>query len=150
MYTSGTTGDPKGVLISNESIIALLAGVKRLLESVNEKVIFFSNFCISYLYAWLYRESLKCMFFFFYFSVFLLTFHWCFLNGLSGYNVWGMIIQFWYCDCQFSVILSLPCPTPLFFLLCSWLKRMYTFHIFLLHISLIGSLRSYLYGMVPP
>lgn len=38
MYTSGTTGDPKGVLISNESIITLLAGVKRLLESVDEKV----------------------------------------------------------------------------------------------------------------
>ncbi|WVZ09296.1 hypothetical protein V8G54_013826, partial [Vigna mungo] len=37
MYTSGTTGDPKGVLISNESIITLLAGVKRLLESVNEQ-----------------------------------------------------------------------------------------------------------------
>ncbi|KAJ6308008.1 hypothetical protein OIU76_017724 [Salix suchowensis] len=36
MYTSGTTGDPKGVLISNESIVTLLAGVKRLLESVNE------------------------------------------------------------------------------------------------------------------
>nr|AFD33346.1 acyl-activating enzyme 2 [Cannabis sativa] len=38
MYTSGTTGDPKGVLISNESIISLLAGVRRLLESVNEKL----------------------------------------------------------------------------------------------------------------
>ncbi|CAK8539308.1 unnamed protein product [Lathyrus sativus] len=38
MYTSGTTGDPKGVLISNESIISLLAGVKRLLESVDEKL----------------------------------------------------------------------------------------------------------------
>lgn len=38
MYTSGTTGDPKGVLISNESIITLLAGVKRLLESVNERL----------------------------------------------------------------------------------------------------------------
>lgn len=38
MYTSGTTGDPKGVMISNESIIALLAGVKRLLECVNEKL----------------------------------------------------------------------------------------------------------------
>ncbi|KAJ7945044.1 Long chain acyl-CoA synthetase [Quillaja saponaria] len=36
MYTSGTTGDPKGVMISNESIITLLAGVKCLLESVNE------------------------------------------------------------------------------------------------------------------
>ncbi|XP_028805909.1 long chain acyl-CoA synthetase 4-like [Neltuma alba] len=38
MYTSGTTGDPKGVMISNESIITLLAGVKRLLESVNERL----------------------------------------------------------------------------------------------------------------
>ncbi|KAM7525868.1 hypothetical protein LguiA_015770 [Lonicera macranthoides] len=36
MYTSGTTGDPKGVMISNNSIVTLIAGVKRLLESVNE------------------------------------------------------------------------------------------------------------------
>lgn len=39
MYTSGTTGDPKGVMISNNSIVTLIAGVKRLLESVNESVI---------------------------------------------------------------------------------------------------------------
>eukprot|EP00262_Sarcandra_glabra_P008163 TRINITY_DN2141_c0_g1_i1.p1 TRINITY_DN2141_c0_g1~~TRINITY_DN2141_c0_g1_i1.p1 ORF type:complete len:659 (-),score=105.72 TRINITY_DN2141_c0_g1_i1:337-2313(-) len=38
MYTSGTTGDPKGVLISNDNIITLLAGVNRLLESVNEQL----------------------------------------------------------------------------------------------------------------
>lgn len=46
MYTSGTTGDPKGVLISNESIISLLTGVKLLLESVNEEAshfLFFSE-----------------------------------------------------------------------------------------------------------
>ncbi|KAF7138949.1 hypothetical protein RHSIM_Rhsim07G0082500 [Rhododendron simsii] len=36
MYTSGTTGDPKGVMISNNSIVTLIAGVKCLLESVNE------------------------------------------------------------------------------------------------------------------
>ncbi|CAH9117065.1 unnamed protein product [Cuscuta europaea] len=38
MYTSGTTGDPKGVLISNNNIVTLIAGVKRLLESVNESL----------------------------------------------------------------------------------------------------------------
>ncbi|RVX04094.1 Long chain acyl-CoA synthetase 4 [Vitis vinifera] len=38
MYTSGTTGDPKGVMISNESIVTLIAGVKRLLQSVNEEL----------------------------------------------------------------------------------------------------------------
>ncbi|KAM3331415.1 hypothetical protein ACQJBY_027418 [Aegilops geniculata] len=38
MYTSGTTGDPKGVLISNASIICLIAGVDRLLNSVNERL----------------------------------------------------------------------------------------------------------------
>ncbi|KAK6781756.1 hypothetical protein RDI58_019552 [Solanum bulbocastanum] len=36
MYTSGTTGEPKGVMISNNSIVSLIAGVKRFLESVNE------------------------------------------------------------------------------------------------------------------
>jgi len=50
MYTSGTTGDPKGALISNESIITLLAGVKRLLESLNEKVsIYLLYFTCNYL-----------------------------------------------------------------------------------------------------
>ncbi|XVE64694.1 hypothetical protein DITRI_Ditri07aG0121700 [Diplodiscus trichospermus] len=38
MYTSGTTGDPKGVLISNDSIVTLIAGVKRVLECVNEQL----------------------------------------------------------------------------------------------------------------
>nr|XP_043612785.1 long chain acyl-CoA synthetase 4-like [Erigeron canadensis] len=38
MYTSGTTGDPKGVLISNNSIVTLIAGVRRLLESANESL----------------------------------------------------------------------------------------------------------------
>ncbi|XP_071707321.1 long chain acyl-CoA synthetase 4-like [Rutidosis leptorrhynchoides] len=38
MYTSGTTGDPKGVLISNNSIVTLIAGVRRLLDSANESL----------------------------------------------------------------------------------------------------------------
>nr|XP_029121116.1 long chain acyl-CoA synthetase 4 isoform X1 [Elaeis guineensis] len=38
MYTSGTTGDPKGVMISNDSIVTLIAGVDRLLYSVNEQL----------------------------------------------------------------------------------------------------------------
>lgn len=41
MYTSGTTGDPKGVMISNNSIVTLIAGVKCLLGSVNESVVTF-------------------------------------------------------------------------------------------------------------
>lgn len=39
MYTSGTTGDPKGVMISNNSIVTLIAGVQRLLGSVDQSVI---------------------------------------------------------------------------------------------------------------
>lgn len=38
MYTSGTTGEPKGVMISNNSIVTLIAGVRRFLESFNETV----------------------------------------------------------------------------------------------------------------
>ncbi|XP_027340049.1 long chain acyl-CoA synthetase 4-like [Abrus precatorius] len=38
MYTSGTTGDPKGVMISNESIITLLAGIQQVLGSCNEEL----------------------------------------------------------------------------------------------------------------
>lgn len=40
MYTSGTTGDPKGVMISNDSIVSVVAGIKCLLDSVGEMVIF--------------------------------------------------------------------------------------------------------------
>ncbi|KAK3228041.1 hypothetical protein Dsin_007903 [Dipteronia sinensis] len=38
MYTSGTTGDPKGVMISNDSIVSVVAGIKFLLDSVNEEL----------------------------------------------------------------------------------------------------------------
>ncbi|KAK7358526.1 hypothetical protein VNO77_00458 [Canavalia gladiata] len=38
MYTSGTTGDPKGVMISNASIVTLLAGITQVLGSCNEKL----------------------------------------------------------------------------------------------------------------
>nr|AJQ20633.1 Long-Chain Acyl-CoA Synthetase [Salvia miltiorrhiza] len=37
MYTSGTTGDPKGVMISNESILSIISGVNHHLESMNEQ-----------------------------------------------------------------------------------------------------------------
>lgn len=38
MYTSGTTGDPKGVMLSNESILSIISGVDHHLESINEEV----------------------------------------------------------------------------------------------------------------
>lgn len=43
MYTSGTTGDPKGVLLSNRGIITLIAGVERFLDSVNEQVLCYNS-----------------------------------------------------------------------------------------------------------
>lgn len=47
MYTSGTTGDPKGVLISNENIITLLSGMKKILGSCNEQV---SSFLLTHIF----------------------------------------------------------------------------------------------------
>lgn len=38
MYTSGTTGDPKGVMITNNNIVTLIAGVQCLLHNVNESL----------------------------------------------------------------------------------------------------------------
>ncbi|KAJ0803354.1 putative long-chain-fatty-acid--CoA ligase [Helianthus annuus] len=37
MYTSGTTGEPKGVMITNESILSILSGVHHHLESMSEE-----------------------------------------------------------------------------------------------------------------
>ncbi|CAK9140507.1 unnamed protein product [Ilex paraguariensis] len=37
MYTSGTTGDPKGVMISNASILSIISGVNHHLQSINEE-----------------------------------------------------------------------------------------------------------------
>uniref|UniRef100_A0A0A9DRT7 4-coumarate--CoA ligase n=1 Tax=Arundo donax TaxID=35708 RepID=A0A0A9DRT7_ARUDO len=38
MYTSGTTGDPKGVLISNRSIITIVSAVDEFLSNSNEQL----------------------------------------------------------------------------------------------------------------
>lgn len=54
MYTSGTTGDPKGVMISNESIVTLIAGVIRLLKSANEAVSFLPAFMQFFM---IYKEA---------------------------------------------------------------------------------------------
>lgn len=43
MYTSGTTGDPKGVMISNRNILAIISGVKLHLESVNQQAMLYLN-----------------------------------------------------------------------------------------------------------
>ncbi|PSS11314.1 Long chain acyl-CoA synthetase [Actinidia chinensis var. chinensis] len=54
MYTSGTTGDPKGVMISNNSIVTLIAGVKCLLERVNvpltEKDVYLSYLPLAHIF----------------------------------------------------------------------------------------------------
>ena len=38
MYTSGTTGEPKGVMITNEIILSMLSGVTHHLDSMSEEV----------------------------------------------------------------------------------------------------------------
>lgn len=38
MYTSGTTGNPKGVMITHESLVAAIAGCNQYLESFNESL----------------------------------------------------------------------------------------------------------------
>ena len=51
MYTSGTTGDPKGVLISNKSIITIVSAVDEFLSNSGEEVGYLSTvFYFSVLY----------------------------------------------------------------------------------------------------
>ncbi|XP_071715638.1 long chain acyl-CoA synthetase 4-like isoform X1 [Rutidosis leptorrhynchoides] len=54
MYTSGTTGEPKGVIITNESILSILSGVKHHLESMSEEFrecdVFFSYLPLAHIF----------------------------------------------------------------------------------------------------
>ncbi|XP_012086726.1 long chain acyl-CoA synthetase 4 [Jatropha curcas] len=60
MYTSGTTDNPKGVMISNESIVTVIAGVARAFESVNEqfstKDVYFSYLPLAHIFDRLFEE----------------------------------------------------------------------------------------------
>lgn len=66
MYTSGTTGDPKGVMISNNSIVTIVAGVKRFLDSVNESasvlhliIFLLNNELMSQLFTYMYLKFVQ-------------------------------------------------------------------------------------------
>nr|XP_043628375.1 long chain acyl-CoA synthetase 4-like [Erigeron canadensis] len=54
MYTSGTTGEPKGVVITNESILSILSGVHHHLESMSEEFrvsdVFFSYLPLAHIF----------------------------------------------------------------------------------------------------
>ncbi|KAL4568527.1 hypothetical protein LXL04_024141 [Taraxacum kok-saghyz] len=54
MYTSGTTGEPKGVMITNESILSMLSGVTHHLDSMSEEFqvsdVFFSYLPLAHIF----------------------------------------------------------------------------------------------------
>ncbi|XP_057869570.1 long chain acyl-CoA synthetase 4 [Cryptomeria japonica] len=54
MYTSGTTGEPKGVLITNENIVTLVTGINHLLqcqdEELSEKDVYISYLPLAHIF----------------------------------------------------------------------------------------------------
>ncbi|KAI7739207.1 hypothetical protein M8C21_005629, partial [Ambrosia artemisiifolia] len=58
MYTSGTTGDPKGVLISNNNMVTLIAGVNHLLDSakLNPQDVYLSFLPLAHIFDRLIEE----------------------------------------------------------------------------------------------
>lgn len=60
MYTSGTTGEPKGVLLTHENITDVIAGVDKLLASLGEKMteedVYFSFLPLAHIFDRLIEE----------------------------------------------------------------------------------------------
>lgn len=62
MYTSGTTGEPKGVLITNENIVTLVTGINHLLrcqdEELSEKDVYISFLPLAHIFDRVIEEYL--------------------------------------------------------------------------------------------